>query len=71
MVQNSVALSGVKSIRAFLKDKHPDSTNEMGIEPSVVDTYVKSCAGYAVITYLLGIGDRHLDNIMLDVGEEQ
>ena len=69
MVQNSVALSGVKSIRAFLKDKHPDSTNELGIEPSVVDTYVKSCAGYAVITYLLGIGDRHLDNIMLDVGE--
>ena len=68
MVQNSVALSGVKSI---LKDKHPDSTNELGIEPSVVDTYVKSCAGYAVITYLLGIGDRHLDNIMLDVGEEQ
>lgn len=66
MVQNSVALSGVKSIRAFLKDKHPDSTNELGIEPSVVDTYVKSCAGYAVITYLLGIGDRHLDNIMLD-----
>ena len=71
MVQNSVALSGVKSIRAFLKDKHPDSTNELGIEPSVVDTYVKSCSGYAVITYLLGIGDRHLDNIMLDVGEEQ
>jgi phosphatidylinositol 3-kinase len=30
-----------------------------------MDTYVKSCAGYAAITYLLGIGDRHLDNIML------
>ena len=43
MVQNSKALSGVKSIRAFLKENHPDNTNE------------------------LGIGDRHLDNIMIDV----
>ena len=53
------------SIQNYFRKHNPCETGPYGIQPEVMDTYVKSCAGYCVITYLLGVGDRHLDNLML------
>ncbi|KAF8968035.1 kinase-like domain-containing protein [Flammula alnicola] len=51
----------------YMRAHHPDegSVGTSGVEPSVIDTFVRSCAGYCVVTYLLGVGDRHLDNLLV------
>jgi len=48
-------------IRNFFK-KYGKDENALEV---ILDNFVKSCAGYCVISFLLGIGDRHLDNLML------
>ena len=53
------------SLLAYLRANNPDSNEALGVRKEAMDNYVKSCAGYCVITYLLGVGDRHLDNLLL------
>ncbi|BCS29434.1 phosphatidylinositol 3-kinase VPS34 [Aspergillus puulaauensis] len=65
----STSLSAVsaryKTVLAYLKANNPDDNEPLGVRKETMDTYIKSCAGYCVITYLLGVGDRHLENLLL------
>ncbi|KAI5362408.1 putative phosphatidylinositol 3-/4-kinase, catalytic domain, protein kinase-like domain superfamily [Septoria linicola] len=56
------------SILGFLKHHNPPASaanSVLGVRKDAMDNYVKSVAGYCVVTYLLGVGDRHLDNLLL------
>ncbi|VDP41921.1 unnamed protein product [Schistosoma mattheei] len=50
---------------AYLQLKAPSPNSPMGVQKDVMETYIRSCAGYCVITYLLGVGDRHMENLLL------
>ena len=68
---SSIALQVAKNkyggnyILDYLRANNPDKKAEFGVRAEAMDNYIKSCAGYCVVTYLLGVGDRHLDNLLL------
>ncbi|XP_074594657.1 phosphatidylinositol 4,5-bisphosphate 3-kinase catalytic subunit alpha isoform-like [Brevipalpus obovatus] len=47
-------------LHKWIKDCNPDNYDQ------AIETFTKSCAGYCVATFILGIGDRNPDNIMIN-----
>jgi phosphatidylinositol 3-kinase len=65
VLRNQQGEGSANPIQSFLRKFHYRASVPYCIDPEVMDIYVRSCAGYCIVNYLLGIGDRHLDNLML------
>lgn len=48
-------------LKKFLMESNRTRT----AQESAINNFVRSCAGYSVATFVLGLADRHSDNIML------
>lgn len=65
IVQNCETLYTIKERKKFSLLNYLIEKNPNGNIIEIRKNFLKSSAAYCIISYLLGIGDRHLENIMM------
>jgi hypothetical protein len=62
--KDAAGLAGALQKTPLANWLHKHNTTEADFS-FAVDNFVRSCAGYCVASYVIGLGDRHNDNVMI------
>ncbi|CAI5454702.1 unnamed protein product [Caenorhabditis angaria] len=62
-IQKEDGLTGVLNHEVLRKWLMKHNSSEFTYKQAL-DNFIRSCAGWCIVTYVLGIGDRHNDNIL-------
>ena len=54
MLSPGSPVTAYNPIQAFLRHHSPAEADEFGVSAEVMQTFLRSCAGYSVISYILG-----------------
>ena len=65
IVENSTTIYNITQNMGFTVQNYINEYNPESTTNKIIDRFMRSTSIYCIISYLLGFGDRHLDNIMI------